>query len=110
MTTPCWICGLEGGFHDTDNKAGKHVQHEVPREVLKETGWHKLAHEELLRERAERDEMAALIAMQSFDAHERAEEAEHQNAEVVGWVGLDGDIVIDPNWLPTGMKKGQKTL
>jgi hypothetical protein len=44
VVAPCPICGLEGGFHDTDNKAGKHAQHEVPREVLKDAGWAKEAH------------------------------------------------------------------
>jgi len=44
----CPICGLEGGFHLSE----VHAQHEVPREVLKEPGWHKAAHEELLWNRA----------------------------------------------------------
>ena len=52
MTAPCPVCGMDGGFHDTDNKTGKHASHEVPRELLLEPGWAKEAHEELKRERA----------------------------------------------------------
>lgn len=34
---PCPVCGLAGGFHDT----AKHNEHEVPRHLLLEPGWHK---------------------------------------------------------------------
>lgn len=38
----CPICDLDDGFHDHK----KHAEHEVPRELLKEAGWAKKAHEE----------------------------------------------------------------
>lgn len=61
---PCPICGLEGGFHDSDDKNSKHAEHQVPRELLKESGWAKEAHAELKRERAEKEaeRIAALEA------------------------------------------------
>lgn len=49
---PCPVCGLDGGFHDHNNKEGKHAQHEVPRALLLETGWHKEVHEKWKREQA----------------------------------------------------------
>jgi hypothetical protein len=70
---PCPTCHLTGGFHDTDNKTGKHAQHQVPREVLKESGWVQVAHEELKRERAaKKEEEARLFAewQASVDARE----------------------------------------
>lgn len=36
---------MEGGFHDHNDKQGKHAQHEVPRELLLEPGWHKIKDE-----------------------------------------------------------------
>jgi hypothetical protein len=52
MQASCPICGLGGGFHDSDEKESKHREHEVPRELLKEPGWAKEAYAELRRERA----------------------------------------------------------
>jgi hypothetical protein len=34
---PCPVCTLTGGFHDRD----AHAEHEVPRDLLKKTGWQK---------------------------------------------------------------------
>ena len=34
---PCPVCHQSGGFHDRD----VHDEHQVPRELLKEAGWHK---------------------------------------------------------------------
>lgn len=38
----CPVCGQTGGFHNRD----KHDEHEVPRELLLESGWHKKGNEE----------------------------------------------------------------
>jgi len=35
--TSCPVCWLGGGFHETSI----HAAHQVPRELIKETGWHK---------------------------------------------------------------------
>jgi hypothetical protein len=56
---PCPVCCLEGGFHD----AGKHSEREVPRELLKEPGWVKTAHDALVQQKKAADaELAALLA------------------------------------------------
>lgn len=48
--TPCPVCAAPGGFHDKD----KHSEHEVPRELIKESGWlPKLLEEERRRKEAE---------------------------------------------------------
>lgn len=55
---PCPVCGLPNGFHDEK----KHAEHEIPRHLLKESGWAKEAYKEMIRERKAAEADAALLA------------------------------------------------
>lgn len=92
MTAPCPVCRQPGGFH----LAAVHDQHEVPRELLKESGWAKEAHEELKREQVERAAQIAAIAEQIVE-----QDAELLERLAAGPEPEPGDIVIDPDWLPS---------
>jgi hypothetical protein len=35
IPTPCPVCGLPGGFHDTDDRNGRHRAHVVPRHLVR---------------------------------------------------------------------------
>lgn len=55
---PCPVCGLPHGFHDES----KHAEHEIPRHLLKESGWAKEAHKQLIKERKAAEADTALLA------------------------------------------------
>lgn len=91
MSAPCPICAEPGGFH----LAAVHDQRQVPRELLKEPGWVKEAHEEWKREQAERAARIAAIADQIVEQHAEILE------QLAAGPAEPGDIVIDPGWMPS---------
>lgn len=86
----CPVCKLEGGFHDHDVKDGKHAQHEVPRELLKEPGWAKQAHEELKREIREKEAEAEAEAWVALNAILGIDQEDDEQADQIAAIAVDG--------------------